>query len=298
MLAGRSVARIGFGAMQLAANAARETAIAILRSAVDRGVDHIDTAQFYGPCNELIREALHPYPADLVLVTKVGVERDEHGGLVAAQRPEQLRQSVEANLATLAVDRLPLVNLRRLDSPPGIRADGEQRVDLDSQLAELIALRNEGKIAAIGLSNVSPEQLRQALPAGIACVQNAYSVLNRSSEPVLALCREHDVAWAPFWPLGSGGFPGVARVTGHPAVLAAAASLGATPAQVGLAWLLAHDPHVLLIAGTTSQAHLEDNIAAGNVRLPAATIAALDRLAGAGGQPRPGAVSLSMTVEH
>jgi pyridoxine 4-dehydrogenase len=233
-----------------------------------------------------------------VLVSKVGVERDEHDGLVAAQRPEQLRQSVEANLATLAVDRLPVVNLRRLDSPPGIRADGEQRVDPDSQLAELIALRNEGKIAAIGLSNVGPEQLRQALPAGIECVQNAYSVLDRSSEPVLSLCREHDLAWAPFWPLGSGGFPGVARVTEHPAVVAAAVSLGVTPAQVGLAWLLAHDSHTLLIPGTTSQAHLEDKIGAGNVRLPAATIAVLDRLAGAGDTPRSRAASLSMTVER
>jgi aryl-alcohol dehydrogenase-like predicted oxidoreductase len=266
--------------MQLATSGAtRETAIAILRSAVALGVDHIDTAQFYGPCNELIREALHPYPAELVLVSKVGAERDEQGALVPAQRPEQLRRSVEANLATLGVERLPVVNLRRLDAPPGIRTDGEQRVDLESQLAELIALRDEGKIGAIGLSNVGPEQLRRGLPAGIACVQNAYSVLDRSSEPVLDLCREHDVAWVPFWPLGSGGFPGVARVTEHSAVVAAAASLGATPAQVGLAWLLAHDPHTLLIPGTTSQAHLEDNVAAGNVRLPAATLATLDRLA-------------------
>jgi pyridoxine 4-dehydrogenase len=214
-----------------------------------------------------------------VLVSKVGAEREQHETAWSPpKRPEQLRQSVGANLAALGVDRLPVVNLRRLDAPPGIRADGEQRVDLDSQLAELVALRNEGKIAAIGLSNVGPEQLRRAVPAGISCLQNAYSVLDRSSEPVLALCREHDIAWVPFWPLGSGGFPGVARVTEHPAVVAAAASLGATPAQVGLAWLLAHDPHTLLIPGTTSQAHLEDNIAAGNVRLPAATMAVLDRL--------------------
>jgi pyridoxine 4-dehydrogenase len=126
MLAGRSVARIGFGAMQLARNGlARETALAILRTAVDRGVDHIDTAQFYGRYNELIREALHPYPAHLVLVTKVGAERGEHDDLVPAQRPEQLRKSVEANLATLGVDSLPVVNLRRLDTPPGIRAEGD-----------------------------------------------------------------------------------------------------------------------------------------------------------------------------
>jgi pyridoxine 4-dehydrogenase len=276
MLAGRSVARIGFGAMQLGRDVERETAVAILRFAVNGGVNHIDTALFYGPCNDLIREALHPYPADLVLVSKVGAERDEHGGLVPAQRPEQLREGVEANLATLAIEQLPVVNLRRLDIPPGLRAEGDQRVDLDSQLAELIALRDAGKIGAIGLSNVGVEQLRQALHAGIACVQNAYSVLDRTSEPVLALCHEHDVAWVPFFPLGSSGFPGRASVTAHPAVVAAAASLGATPAQVGLAWLLAHDPHTLLIPGTASQAHLAENLAAGNVQLPAAAMAKLD----------------------
>ncbi|MBV9381008.1 MAG: aldo/keto reductase [Streptosporangiaceae bacterium] len=285
-LAGRTVARIGFGAMQLAAMRPgrpapdRDTALAVLRSAVGQGVNHIDTAQFYGAgaCNELIRDALHPYPHDLVLVSKVGVDDSGHS-LVPAQRPEQLRAGVEANLASLRTEQLAVVNMRRLDAPPGLRAEGDQLVDLDSQLAELIKLRDEGKIGAIGLSNVSPGQLRHALPAGIACVQNAYSVLDRSSEPVLALCREHGLAWVPFWPLGSGGFPGVARVTDHPAVVAAAASLGATPAQAGLAWQLAHYPHTLLIPGTTSQAHLHDNIAAGGLRLPPGTLATLDRLA-------------------
>jgi pyridoxine 4-dehydrogenase len=198
--------------------------------------------------------------------------------LVAAQRPEQLRAGVEANLAALGVEQLAVVNLRRLDAPPGIAAAGAQRVDLDTQLAELIALRDEGKIGGIGVSNVSAEQLRHALPAGIACVQNAYSLLDRSSEPVLDLCREHDLAWVPFFPLGS-GFPGVPKVTENPAVLAAAASLGATPAQIGLAWQLAHYPHTLLIPGTADLTHLAENTAAGSVRLDPDTEATLNKLA-------------------
>jgi pyridoxine 4-dehydrogenase len=281
-LAGRPVARIGFGALQLEAQpSGRDAAIAILRSAAGAGVNHIDTAQFYGSCNELIREALHPYPEDLALVTKVGAERDERAvpiPLVPAQRPEQLRASVEANLATLGAERLAVVNLRRLDARPGILAEGDQRVDLDSQLAELIALRDEGKLDGIGLSNVSADQLRHALPAGIACVQNAYSLLDRSSEPLLGLCAEQDIAFVPYFPLGSRGFPGISKVTEHPAVVAVAASLDATPAQIGLAWLLAHDRHILLIPGTASPAHLAENIAAGNIQLSPQTMTELDRL--------------------
>ncbi len=282
MLAGRAVARIGFGALQLGAQpSGRQAAVAILRSAADAGVNHIDTAQFYGSCNALIREALHPYPEDLALVTKVGAERDERAvpiPLVPAQRPEQLRASVEANLATLDAERLAVVNLRRLDARPGILAEGDQRVDLDSQLAELIALRDEGKIDGIGLSNVSADQLLSALPAGIACVQNAYSLLDRSSEPVLTLCADHDIAFVPYFPLGSRGFPGISKVTEHPAVIAIATSLDAAPAQIGLAWLLAHDRHVLLIPGTASPAHLAENIAAGNIQLSPQTTTELDAL--------------------
>jgi hypothetical protein len=258
----------------------RKVAMAVLRSAVDQGVNHIDTAQFYGAGagNELIRDALHPFPEDLALVSKVGAEHDDGTGLIAAQRPEQLRASVEANLATLGIEQLTVVNLRRLDAPPGLLAEGDQRVDLDSQLAELITLRNEGKIGGIGLSNVGPGQLRHALPAGIVCVQNAYSVLDRSAEPVLDLCREHDLAWVPFMPLGS-AFPGYPKVTENPAVVAVAAALGAAPAQIGLAWLLAHYSHTLLIPGTASPAHLDDNIAAGGVDLDPDTIDTLDRVA-------------------
>jgi pyridoxine 4-dehydrogenase len=287
VLAGQRVARIGFGAMQLTSERSerlapdRADAIAILRSAIGQGVNHIDTAQFYGAgaCNELIHDALRPYTDDLMLVSKVGAEHDAGQGLIPAQRPEQLRASVEENLASLDAERLAVVNLRRLDTSPGLRAEGDQLVDLDSQLAELVALRDEGKIGGIGLSGVSPEQFEQALPAGVACVQNAYSVLDRASEPLLDLCRERDVAWVPFFPLGSAGFPGHARVTEHPAVITAATSLGVTPAQVGLAWLLAHYSGTMLIPGTASLAHLDENIAAGNVLLDPEMAATLDDLA-------------------
>jgi pyridoxine 4-dehydrogenase len=279
-LAGRPVARIGFGVMQLdVQHVGPDVAVEVLRSAVDHGVNHLDTAQFYGSCNDLIRQALHPYPPDLVLVSKVGAERDRDGSLVPAQQPAQLRASVEANLASLGTEQLAVVNIRRLDAPPGLQATGDQHVDLDSQLAELIALRDEGKIGGIGLSGVSAARLGQALDAGIACVQNYYSVLDRSGEPVLDLCREHGIAWVPFFPLGSAGFPGAAKVTEHPAVVAAATALGATPAQVGLAWQLAHYPQTLLIPGTANPAHLADNIAAGSIRLDPGTIARLDALA-------------------
>jgi hypothetical protein len=284
-LAGRPVARIGFGVMQLErAAAGQDAALAILRQAVDAGVNHLDTAQFYGACNRLIREALWPYAADLVLVTKVGAVRDAAARpvpLVPAQRPAELRAQVEANLASLGAERLSVVNLRRLDAPPGIIAEGEQRVDLDDQLAELTALRDEGKIGGIGLSNVSAAQLRQALPAGIACVQNSYSVLQRTAEPVLDQCRAHGVAWVPFFPLGSAGFAGLPRVTGDPTVTAVATELGVTPAQVGLAWQLAHYGQALLIPGTANAAHLAENLAAGAVELPKQSLAALDHLSAA-----------------
>jgi len=284
MLAGRPVARIGYGAMQLPGPGVlgpprdRALALAVLRRAVELGVNHIDTAQYYGPdvANELIRAALRPYPDDLVLVTKVGADRDRQGRWIPAQRPHELRAGVEANLRSLGVERIDVVNLRL----PG---NGAPHVDLDSQLAEMIALRAEGKIGGIGISSVNIDQLRQALPAGIACVQNAYSVLDRADEPLLDLCREHDIAWVPFFPLGS-AFTGAAKVTEHPSVMAAAAAVGATPAQVGLAWLLAHDPHILLIPGTSSLKHLNENVATADVSLNADTMAALDVLDAARGR--------------
>jgi len=292
MLAGRPVARIGFGAMQLPGPGVlgpprdRAVALAVLRRAVELGVNHIDTADYYGPkvANELIHAALHPYPEDLVLVTKVGAERDRQGGWILAQRPSELRAGVEANLRTLELEKIDVVNLRLV----GVGRDGRDRapvVDLDSQLAEMIALRAEGKIGGIGISNVDIDQLRQALPAGIACVQNAYNLLDRAGESLLDLCAEHGVAWVPYFPLGS-AFAGASRLTEHPAVLAAARAQGATPAQIGLAWLLAHDPHILLIPGTSNLEHLDENVATTDVRLDAATMKVLDGLAGAGGQRR------------
>jgi aryl-alcohol dehydrogenase-like predicted oxidoreductase len=259
----------------------KDAALAILRQAVSAGVNHLDTAQFYGACNALIREALAPYDDDLVLVSKVGVVRDPAARpvpLIPAQRPAELRAQVEANLASLGADQLSVVNLRRVDAPPGIIAEGEQRVDLDDQLAELTALRDNGKIGGIGLSNVSAGQLRQALPAGIACVQNSYSVLDRTAEPVLDRCREHGIAWVPFFPLGSAGFANLPKVTDNLTVTAIAAELGVTPAQVGLAWQLAHYDETLLIPGTANPAHLAENLAAGAVKLPEASRKALDHL--------------------
>ena len=272
-LGDHKVRRVGYGAMQLAEGTppAREDAIAVLRRAVELGVDHIDTAEFYGDglANDLIRAALWPYPDDLALVSKVGAVRA--GRLVPAQRPEELRAGVEANLRRLGVERLAVVNLRRLDARPGIVATGDQRVDLDSQLAELVALRAEGKIDGIGLSGVGVDEFRRALPAGVVCVQNLYNLLDRTAEPLLAECAAHGIAWVPFFPLGS-AFPGAPRVAEHPAVVAAAVDLGATPAQVGLAWLLAHDPGTLLIPGTRSLEHLAENVAAADVPVDAAAL--------------------------
>jgi aryl-alcohol dehydrogenase-like predicted oxidoreductase len=284
-LAGRAVARIGYGAMQLPGPGVqgpprdRSLALAVLRRAVELGVNHIDTAQYYGPdvANELIHAALHPYPEDLVLVTKVGAERDRHGRWIPAQRPQELRAGVEANLRSLEVERIDVVNLRLLGAE-STRGNKAPSVDLESQLAEMIALRAEGKIGGIGISSVEIGQLRRALPAGIACVQNSYNVLDRTAEPLLNLCREHDVAWVPYFPLGS-AFAGADKVTEHPVVRSVAAAQGATPAQVCLAWLLAHGPHILLIPGTSSLLHLDENVAATNVRLDAATMAILDGLA-------------------
>ncbi|MFD7655417.1 aldo/keto reductase [Actinosynnema sp. NPDC059797] len=277
--AGCAVSRVGYGAMQLERlRDRRADAVALLRRAVELGVDHVDTAAFYGHgfVNAVIREALRPGD-DVLVVTKVGADPDPDGRLPlrVAQRPEQLRASVEDNLRELGVDRLPVVNLRRLDAGPGLRPEGDQVVDLDDQLAELTALRDEGKVGAIGLSAVTPDGLRRALPAGIACVQNAYSLVSRDDEDLLRLCAAEGIAWVPFFPLG-GQFPGVPKVADEPAVRAAAESLGVTPAQVGLAWLLHHAPNVLLIPGTADPAHLEANAAVRDISFDDATLAALD----------------------
>ena len=282
-LAGRDVARVGYGAMQLThgGHVAPADAEAVLRLAAASGVNHVDTAWFYGAgaCNALIRAALAPYPESLVVATKLGADNNADGGLVAAQRPDELRRQVEANLDSLGVERLDLAYLRRLDFAPGIIAEGEQKVDLDDQLAELTALREAGKIGSIALSNVDAAQLRQSLPAGIEAVQNAYNLLDRATEPVLEACREHDVAWIPYIPLGS-SFPGYRTVTEDSTVMALARELGVTAAQVGLAWLLAHYERTLLIPGTANPEHLAENLAAADFELGPDALARLDALAG------------------
>jgi pyridoxine 4-dehydrogenase len=273
------VLRVGYGAMQLEHVDAAD-AVKVLRRAIELGVDHLDTAQFYGPgtVNELIRSALHPYGDRLRIVTKVGAVTHPAERLVAAQKPAELRASVEENLRALDTDHLAVVNLRRADMLPGITATGDQVVDLDSQLAELGALRDEGKIGGIGLSHVSLAQLRQALPVGIACVQNYYNVLAREHEDVLAECAEHGVAWVPFFPLGS-AFDRMPSVTANPVVVAHAERLGITPAQAALAWLLGHSPATLLIPGTRDLAHLADNVAVARIELDQEATTAFDELA-------------------
>lgn len=270
-----TVKRVGFGAMQLPGPGVfgpprdHDQAIAVLKRAVELGVDHIDTAQFYGPnvSNELIREALHPYPENLALVSKVGARRDEEGNWTAAQEPGELRADIEENLRTLQTDRLAAVNLRIHSGDPNTVGPVDREL-FDRQLTAMIAARDEGLIGGIGLSSVSVEHLRIALDrTEIVTVQNAYNLVDRSSQPVLDLAGEHGISFVPFFPLGS-GFTADNPVLGNPAVKQAAAALGRTPAQIALAWTLAVAPNVLLIPGTSSVAHLEENLAVDDIELP------------------------------
>jgi pyridoxine 4-dehydrogenase len=266
LLGGRPVRRMGFGVMQLPGPGVfgppkdRTIALTVLRRAIDAGVNHIDTAQFYGPdvANELLREALYPYPDELVIVSKVGAERDTQGQWLAAQRPEQLRAGVEANLASLGLEQIPVVNLRR---------HPESDVSLSEQLEAMDALRQEGLIGRIGLSNVELEQYRTAQSLiEIACVQNPYNLADTSGEDVLDACRSDGIPFIPFFPLGSAFNPDN-PVLGAGSVKVTAHRLGATPAQVALAWLLQRAPTVLLIPGTSSLLHLEENLAAADLVL-------------------------------
>jgi pyridoxine 4-dehydrogenase len=262
------VARVGFGAMQLPGPGVfgpprdRDAAIAVLRRAVELGVDHIDTAQYYGPdvANELIRAALHPYRDGLALVSKVGARRDNSGGWLRYDRPDQLRHGIEDNLHALGIDQLAAVNLRVMDN-----AEPDQR--FDDQLAAMAKAREEGLIGGVGLSNVTRGHLLHALAVtDIACVQNPMNLADRASMPVLEECHARGIAFVPFFPLGS-AFARSNPVLGDPRVTAIAARLGHTPAQVALAWLLSLGPNVLLIPGTSSTHHLEENMAAAEVEL-------------------------------
>jgi aryl-alcohol dehydrogenase-like predicted oxidoreductase len=274
LLAHHPVRRMGFGAMQLPGPGVfgppknRAVALAVIRRAADAGVNHIDTAQFYGPdvANELVHEALHPYPDDLVLVSKVGAARNDKGEWIGAQRPEDLRAGVEANLRSLELDQIPVVNLRR---------HPESDVPFADQLEEMIALRDEGLIAGIGLSNATLEQYDEARArTEVACVQNAYNLADRSDQAVFDACRADGVPYVPYFPLGSAFHP-QNPVLGAPAVKEAASRLGATPAQVALAWLLHLAPNVLLIPGTSSLEHLDENLAAGELVLDQTVLDAL-----------------------
>jgi pyridoxine 4-dehydrogenase len=277
-LAGRDVARIGYGAMALERfEDDSDAGVALLHRAVELGVDHVDTADFYGHsvANDVIRRA---FGADegVTVVTKVGAVRvDGPVPLAAAQRPEELRAQVHDNLRSLGRERLDVVNLRRLDVRPGILATGDQLVPVEDQLAEMTAMRDEGLIGGIGLSAIGIDTLRTALPVGIACVQNGYSLVAREFEDMLELCVAEGIGWVPYFPLG-GAFPGLPKVVDEPVVQRIAVELGRTPAQVGLAWLLGHAPDTLLIPGTSSVEHLAENVAVGAIVLDADQTAALD----------------------
>ncbi|MET0900573.1 MAG: oxidoreductase [Mycobacterium sp.] len=279
-LARFQVHRVGFGAMQLPGPGVlgpprdHDQAIAVLRRAVDLGVDHIDTAQYYGPdvANQLIREALHPYSDSLAIVSKVGGRRDADGAWLPVAEPSDLRADIENNLRTLGIDQLAAVNLRLMDS------DGPDAL-FDDQLAVMIAARDAGLIGGIGLSNIDlPHLVHAATQTEIACVQNPFSLADRSSQAVLDECVSRGIAFVPFFPLGS-AFAQDNPVLGNPVVRQAAADLGVTPAQVALAWTLGVAPDVLLIPGTSSVAHLEENLAVADIRLDDTVRAQLDAAA-------------------
>ncbi|HEX3287202.1 MAG TPA: oxidoreductase [Mycobacterium sp.] len=279
------VGRVGFGAMQLPGPGVfgpprdHDQAIAVLRRAIELGINHIDTAQFYGPTvsNELIRQALHPYPSDLALVSKVGARRDDSGAWLPAQEPDELRASLEENLRTLDTDKLAAVNLRVHDEGSDPNAPADVNRDLfDRQLEAMIKARDEGLIGGIGLSNIVIEHLQIALDrTEIACVQNAYNLVDRTSQPVLDACIEHEIAFVPFFPLGSAFTPDN-PVLGNPVIRQTAEEMGRTPAQIALAWTLSVAPNVLLIPGTSSVPHLEENTAVADIELDDATRTQLD----------------------
>jgi pyridoxine 4-dehydrogenase len=272
-----SVGRVGFGAMQLPGPGVfgpprdHDQAIAVLQRAIELGVNHIDTAQFYGPnvANELIREALHPYPTELALVSKVGGRRDDQGAWVPAHEPDALREDIEANLRSLEVDALAAVNLRVMD-PESEDPSKPARVNhdlFDRQLSAMIQARDEGLIAGIGLSNISVEHLQIALDrTEIVTVQNAYNLVDRTSQPLLDACIEHGISFVPFFPLGS-GFTAENPVLGNSVIQKAASEHGRIPAQIALAWTLSLAPNVLLIPGTSSVQHLEENMAVADIEL-------------------------------
>jgi aryl-alcohol dehydrogenase-like predicted oxidoreductase len=273
---GMTVKRLGYGAMQLAGPQVfgpprdRAEAVAVVREAAESGVNHIDTADFYGPhvVNEILREALHPYPAGLTLVTKVGAKRGPNAEWFQDRSRETLVASVEDNLRNLGLDTLDVVNLRGsgLMTP-----DGASMVEGMEVLAEL---QEQGKIRHIGLSNVSPEQFREARKvAPVVCVQNFYNVANRADDAFIDELAAEGIAYVPFFPLG--GFSPLQSGT----LNEVAAEIGVTPMQVALAWLLRRSPNMLLIPGTSTRVHLRENLAAAGIELPNGALEKLDGVA-------------------
>jgi len=277
--AGTTVARMGYGAMQLAGPGVfgpprdRSEAIAVLRAAVELGVNHIDTADFYGPhiTNQLIREALAPYRSDLVIVTKVGAVRGDDGAWIHARTPDQLRAQVHDNLRNLGVEALDVVNLR-----VGGGSDGHSPVpgSIAEPFGALAALRAEGLIKHLGVSVVDAAQVAEAQSiAPITTVQNWYNIAHRGDEELIAALHDQQISYVPFWPLG--GFNPLQSETLNDV----AKRLETTPNAVALAWLLHQSSNILLIPGTSSLAHLRENVAAASLALPADALAELDAIA-------------------
>jgi pyridoxine 4-dehydrogenase len=282
-LGDRSVRRMGYGAMQLAGPGVfgppkdRAVALAVLREAVASGVNHIDTSDYYGPhvVNQLIREALAPYPDDLVIVTKLGARRGEDASWIPALEPADLVAGVHDNLRNLGVEALDVVNLR----VGGIH--GASEGPIEPQFTALAELQRQGLIRHLGLSNVTPAQVREGRAiAEVVCVQNNYNLAHRDDDALIDELAAEGVAYAPFFPLG--GFTPLQSGT----LSAVAARLGATPMQAALAWLLARAPNILLIPGTSSLGHLRENLAAAAIALPDEALAELDGIAGEKGLSR------------
>jgi pyridoxine 4-dehydrogenase len=276
-LGSRTVKRIGYGAMQLAGPGVfgpprdRDAALAVLRHAVASGVNHIDTSDYYGPhvTNQLIREALFPYPDDLVIVTKVGAVRGANASWLPALGADDLARAIDDNLTNLGLDTLDVVNLRSMFS-----AEGPAEGSLAAPLEALARLQDQGLVRHIGISNVTTTQVAQARGiADIVCVQNHYNLAHRTDDALVDALAEDGIAYVPFFPLG--GFSPLQSA----ALSDVAARLSATPMQVALAWLLHRSPNILLIPGTSSVAHLDENLAAGELILPADALAALDLMA-------------------